>query len=340
MVEMFVGWLATFSLGKFIQERCESHLGDGAERGALAILKRFAGKRQDGSLPENHDLEIASGEALREATRALLYGIAAHLDPKPPLFDAIRKHLRDGTLFNQPLIELRDSPSRDWLNKLQELCKKNEPFERLGSEPVSADSNMTTLLQRRVDEDAQRALHQRFAAWMDRELQNVPGRPDFLDDFLQQGWPVEKDDNERVTLYQAWCLFFREKLKHKEEVFRVLVANTLVEVANDVTELREFAQQQPSFDEFHQWMGLRFGALQDWLDGRFNRLDAGQSKMQDTQGEHTEKLNELLKRTPLTPAQPIGKPYNIGLASIGSLFKGRDDNIRTLHEKQIGRAHV
>ena len=324
-ITLIGSWLATFSFQEFILGRCKEHLEEAPEKGALALLKRFSEKRNVGSLPQNHDLELAGHEALKEATRALLLGIHAQLDPKPPLFEAIRNHLQNGTLTTQPLIELRSSRSREWFNAFQKLCDDETSFARLTRKAEPLESNPVAKFGGHVDESAERELHQRFSEWLDHEMQNTPGRPDFIDDFLHKGWPVEKDGRERVALYQAWCLFFREKLKHKPEVFRILVIDTLTEVAANVKELSALAIQQPSINDFHTWIGLRLGALQAWLKGEFDRVH-------DKLDDHGQLLYAIKEQTANPPrAIPKGKPNNLSFGSIGSLFKGRDADLEKIH---------
>ena len=322
---MLIGsWLATLSIKEYLLDRCRDHLSEALEKGALALLKRFVSKRNDAAIPENHPLERAGCEALKEATRALLLGIHAQLEPQPSLFEAIRNHLKGGTLTAQPLMELRHSPSREWLKALQKLCDDESSFARLVRKAAPGESNSIARFGRSIDQATQREAHQRFSEWLDREMQSIPGRPDFLDDFIREGWPVEQHGRERVTLYQAWCLFFREKLKNQPEVFRVLVVDTLAQVAAEVKELRALATQQPSLDDFSAWLGLRLGALQDWLARQLDR-------MHETLDDHGKLLHAIKEQTanPQLP-KPTGKPNNLSFGSIGALFKGRDADLEKI----------
>ena len=324
-ITLFGSLLATLSIKDYLLDRCRDHLGEASEKGVRALLKHFFSKRNDAAIPENHHLERAGCEALKEATRALLLGIHAQLEPKPPLFEAIRNHFKGGTLTAQPLIKLRHSPSHEWFKALQKLCNDESSFARLECKAAPVESNSIARFGRDIDQATQREMHQRFSEWLDREMQNIPGRPDFLDDFIREGWPVEKDGSERVTLYQTWCLFFREKLKDQPEVFRILVAHTLAEVAADVKELGALTTQQPSLDDFRDWLGLRLGALQDWLARQFDRVH---EKLDDQV-----KLLHAIKENTANPQlpKPTGKPDNLSFGSIGALFKGRDADLEKIH---------
>ncbi len=314
-------WLATLGIVDFLLDRLKNRLVDAPENRAVELLKRFIAKRDDRTIPANDDLEQASNESLREATRALLLGIQVHLDPKPSLFEAIGKHLRDGTLTAQPSIELRQSPSRKWVNALEKLCNSETSFARLTRKTESVASDRAARRAAKNQKDTARELHRIFGEWLDREMQGVEGRPEFLDNFLQNGWPIEADRNERVTLYQAWCLFFREKIKNKTEVFRILVADTVTETASEVKELRALVEKQTTPEDFHRWMGLHIGALQDWITGQFNRVN-------ETLGDHTTMLRKIdAQTTKPEPPKPKGKPRNLPFGSIGELFKGRADDI-------------
>ncbi len=318
-------WLATLIIKDFLLDRCRDHLGEASEKGVRALLKHFFSKRNDTAIPENGHLERAGREALKEATRALLLGIHAQLEPKPPLFEAIRNHFKGGTLTAQPLIKLRHSPSREWLKALQKLCNDESSFERLVCKAVPVESNSIARFGRDIDQAIQREMHQRFSEWLDREMQNIPGRPDFLDDFIREGWPVEQDGRERVTLYQTWCLFFRKKLKDQPEVFRILVADTLAEVAAEVKELHALATQLPSLDDFSAWLGLRLGALQNWLALQF----AGVHEKLD---DHRKLLHAIKEQTANRQLpKPTGKPNNLSFGSIGVHFKGRDADVEKIH---------
>ena len=54
------------------------------------------------------------------------------------------------------------------------------------------------------------------------------------------------DDKHRITLFQAWCWFFREAVKDRPKVFNIYVAETLVEIKRQLSATRpELAPSWP-----------------------------------------------------------------------------------------------
>ena len=159
----------TVFCASFVWELCKGALGNEVHRRVLGSV--LVEKLGDGALPANHEVQLASRKALQDALRALALGLAAHVDPKPSWIDAIGRHLREGTFLNQPLLELRACPEREWIEALLQLSQSESDCARLDRVAIPIDADFSSLLGSVVDADTQRALHKRMTDWLD-----VPSR--------------------------------------------------------------------------------------------------------------------------------------------------------------------
>lgn len=282
---------AASGLGDVLNTIVQGMMGNEAHlqtRHALGIL---AAKLRDGRVPENHELQLAATNALKCALNALALGIALDLDPKPPLVEAIRQQMKNGTLFGQPLIELRHCPEREWLLTLRKLINHGSSFGEDGTFEVIPEDQLVELFNPTVNLDIATRLHNATRGWLAHELRDQPGRPATLDDFLVHGWPLEKGDPQRITLYQAWCLFFHEQIKSNERVFRAFTADTLAACQRTMVELAK--ARSPDFSEYQ-------GALRRYFAEPLRLLQSIDEKADQilaSQGRLFEKLNELVPRS-------------------------------------------
>src|SRR2546425_1076698 len=81
----------------------------------------------------------------------------------------------------------------------------------------------------------------------------------------------------RLNLYQAYCFFFREKIKRDGRIFNLLTRHALVAINAKLDELKPGAQRielRFELDKFTEWLGGRLGELRRWLDQHFRELQS------------------------------------------------------------------
>jgi hypothetical protein len=301
-------------LGSFY-EHCFQHVERDAYEHLIKHLKEYL---HDGELPANHDLRKAVNESLLEASHAFALGVAAHLGPKPPLMDAIRDHLLNGTFSETPLLEMRDVRGNEWVTELITESRRAHEAGGIEAEFILKEGEVTKLLLDGPPSAFQHRVRDAFADWLKRQVQSAD-RPACVDDFLADGWPIEKGSSNRLTFYQAFSLFFQAKVKQRSEVFNILIAQTVSGIMRDVKELAKF--KQPSFDDFQNWLGDQFAQLKEWLSGRFDQVDASLNRIE--QAVRTPRLISAIHQLPPSPTN----------------FTGHDDELIEL-EKILSTDHV
>jgi hypothetical protein len=142
----------------------------------------------------------------------------------------------------------------------------------------------------------------------------------------EKGVSFNAADTRRVTLAQAYCLFFCEHLKHNPKVFRILVTDTLNEMRGNLDtlgpsltgELKALHEKldilaaAPStldFTKFEQWLEPQLGAIKDLLTDVKTQLDAvarGQRELADKQGEILVAITTL--RAEVARGNPAAQP--------------------------------
>ena len=101
--------------------------------------------------------------------------------------------------------------------------------QRLLELEVIGNDTARTLLTTRVSEPARELLNSSVQLWVERHMSTMPGWPAEWRRCLDEGWVTAGHGNDRVTLYQAWALHFREAIKHKQAVFNVFAAGELAD---------------------------------------------------------------------------------------------------------------
>jgi formylglycine-generating enzyme required for sulfatase activity len=77
-----------------------------------------------------------------------------------------------------------------------------------------------------AEADAANELHVRVRAWLHQHLHAAGPAPDDLNAAFGPGWAVA-GRNAPVTLYQAWCLFFRKQVAQQPTAFNTFVMQAL-----------------------------------------------------------------------------------------------------------------
>jgi tetratricopeptide (TPR) repeat protein len=156
---------------------------------------------------------------------------------------------------------------------------------------------------------AQTTLHAVVHAWAKRHLATTPGWPHQWEHCLHEGWYLSPESEQRVTLYQAWCLHFREAIKHNAEAFRIFVASQLADL------LPGTVAAKVDNRALGNWLAERVAPLVDAIE----RVEATVSRMEG-------KLDKVLSLGSSLPAR--GQPFD-ELPAPSAHFVGRD---AALHE--------
>jgi tetratricopeptide (TPR) repeat protein len=136
----------------------------------------------------------------------------------------------------------------------------------------------------------------------------------------------DSDGERRISLYQAWCWFFREAVKERPRVFQIYVAETLAALKQQNSLApRERAQNQaePTLADFGDYLTAEFADLKHWLESRFDRLDGQLKTVIDTQAQHTGLLHAIRAEIGGFPALwRASRALRVGLVVFALLVSG------------------
>jgi hypothetical protein len=192
---------------------------------------------QDGKLPANHDLYKLAHRSLRQALLFAHAACAHEFGEKLPFFAAFMQAWKEKRLFDQPWSRVRDTPQHTWLDRFHAAIKSDTDFNEFdGTGTGLHEVEATSLTAKTLDATTESLLKTRLSAWVDRNVDSpaprVP-REAFFETSLDQGFPIDGDAKRRLTVYAAWCLFFREGLKddRDERPFKAYVIAKLEELS-------------------------------------------------------------------------------------------------------------
>lgn len=273
-----------------------------------SVYAHFARDR----LPPNHDLERAAKEALQRALLSFAAGLRATTDATPTLRSKALAWLRRGPRFESHEAAWRREEEAGWLKAFRKLVDDDGGLAEL--ELICA-TTARELLATVVHEPARELLHLSVQAWAERHMTDVPGWPAAWRDCLQQGWRIGADDEQRVTLYQAWALHFREAVKHRPAVFNIFAATALADglpaagAGSLEAVLRDALEAQTSD-----------------LAERLERIEAQLGRIEAT----TERTEQLVQQVlAALPATAAGQPF-AELPAPPPHFMGRDTEVADL----------
>lgn len=192
-------------------------------------------------LPRNHDVAKASAQALQAAATALILELYGRADPSKPWLDQLQRFMKRGSLRRKLVLAVSSNPEVVWLHRLQQRVE-SDAFKHWHA----ALSFPLNELGHWFDPHAgglKSELPDRFAAWA-REVVDVGTEPGRLEAILREGWVTGKDNEIRLSLGEVYSLFFREYLKQRPEVFRILVAG---ELADQTSQLRTIDERLKDF---------------------------------------------------------------------------------------------
>ena len=298
MIEPVTATIGLGAIWEFLKHGIEAtNLGFEAKQAYHHLLEHFKERLNDDKLPANHDLRLAVEESLLEAARAFALGVNEQLDPKPTLFQAVGSYLKDFD-SRRPILDRLKVSGSGWVKELLEESQRAQGSRGIAAEFILDENEATTLLLESAPDKFKQRVTDAFADWLNRRVQDA-AKPSCVDGFLTNGWPLEKDGTERINFYEAFALFFREKVKHKDAVFKILIAQTLAEMRQDMKAMREdvkwlreaktdltpaaftelkqtIESLRPTFEQFLKWMDERLARIENLLNEV--KVDVGEVK--------------------------------------------------------------
>ena len=200
---------------------------NGIQGGAVGLLQRIKDDTEDPAtgLPRNHDLQRASCDALRGAATALLLESAGRLQPRKPWVPALADFLKRGRWRKEPLLNALDRPDLAELAELR-LAIGSDRFEQWHNALSLSEAELRSCFQGgRCSLGA--VLPLRFEAWLIKQTKEET-LPEAVLVPLRNGWSPGGKSGSTLRFEDIYCLHFREALKQRPEVFRILVADTLM----------------------------------------------------------------------------------------------------------------
>lgn len=309
------------------------------------LAKLIAGDLQQGKLPANHDLYKLAHRSLRSALCFAHASCANDIGEKLPFFPAIMQAWTEKRLFDQPLKDVRETPQHDWLDRFGKAIRDDAAFNAFDGTGTGLDEvDAASLTATQFDTNTQSLLNTRLNEWVTRHVESpspAVSRPRFFKDGLKLGFPIDGDAQRRLTVYAAWCLFFREGLKdaQDERPFKAYVIAKLDEISQSrgvpfdgeafATQLNDqliekLAQRIPDIEYFD----LQFESIEALI-----KLEALKSQehmtaeIQRAIDTLTQKINTLAERL----GELEGKPSSIPrLPTLQNRFVGRTEEQQKL----------
>ncbi|MGD0813501.1 MAG: tetratricopeptide repeat protein [Verrucomicrobiota bacterium] len=255
-----------------------------------------------GKLPHNQDLRDASLQSCRAAAFIFGHALGHKLEPKLPLVPALLEHVRSRTLFDQPLVQIRqtaDQPKADWINRLLRACEEGRDFESFHDEFVLDEHEMDMLLRPQIDTTAGRSIHAAFQEWADRVI-GKENQPANFRDYLADGFPLEDGEPGCLTFFQTYCLEFKEHVKHSHTLEAILTTDMLAALKDGVRELvagqEKFAARLSRLDQLDA--RLTSVALTNWIDPKLLRIESLLIEHAQASAKAHQETQEMISRVP------------------------------------------
>jgi hypothetical protein len=233
--------------------------------------------------------------------------LAGRIEPKKSWLSRWAERLPGGGLLARDIFPGASDPHRRWLDGLRNLAHDDHVRYLYRTLKLEEDQLRRCFDEGNVCKALGSAFTDAIVEWARFELSTQTEHPDF-EAMVREGWEVAASSGHRITLGQAYCLFFREHLKNNSNVFRILIADTLGDVRShlrslggnvtaELQSLREkldalapnnFASLKTYFTDFQAWLDPQLGEIKNLLAGVQTQLDAharGQDALGKQQGE-------------------------------------------------------
>ena len=270
--------IAAYLAGKFlhlhepVEKAVEHVLGSSAHQFLEELLHAAPHAFEADGLPRNHELRKASLHSLSDAGLLLADALLLHADPSlahSSFWSRLKRWLA-----RRGLITLGSSPETAWVQRLIAALRDPKALAGFDDPSLHPKGEPLALMRDQADAAVAAQLQQRFAAWASKHA-GTDGVPSAFDGFLVDGWPLA---HGRLNLFQAYCLFFREQVKHQQHIFNLLAAGSLADINAKLAELKPGTQpitldfNGALRDQFTCWLSSQLGELRAWLDTHFDEL--------------------------------------------------------------------
>ena len=203
-------------------------------------------------LPRNHDLREASEASFQAAVQLLLLELAGRIDPKRSWLTRWAEKGRWASVLAKDLFAGTDQPHRQWLDAFRTAVGGRHFKSLHNSLNLSEDQMRECFKEANLCMVLGTAFADRLLEWTRFNVTAGTEHPDF-ENLVRNGWRVDEraeanppplsaglatkgvavhhlGADRRITLAHAYCLFFREHVKRRPEVFRIFTADKLNEM--------------------------------------------------------------------------------------------------------------
>ncbi len=296
-----------------------SVLGNEAHAQLRLRLPQFYSRFTRDRLPPNHDLYRAARSALEQSLLSFASGLQATTDRSPSSFASALAYLRRGPRFESSESAAFGQTEAAWIAAFRALVADEA---RLNELDVINSDTARTLLSSAPHDGPRTVLHSAVQGWVERHLTGIPGWPREWQRCLDEGWVLSAKGEQRVTIYQAWYLHFREAIKHQGEVFNIFVATHLADLLDPAV--------------VH---GFNASALQAHLDERLSRLEQALQRLEQAVerievmgGQTLANTDQILQEIKQLRAAEAGRPF-AELPTPPALFLGREPEVENLVQR-------
>ena len=205
-----------------------------------------------GGLPPNHDVENACRLALQQALEMLAQAMEVR-QTQPKTFVEAWQNRRDENGRWKPMVQWWHTREREWFAEFTDEIASPDSLNKFDLS-IGINSAALSKVARGADtNELELQFHAAAKAWIKLRVQSGTA-PEFLDRWLDEGWPVaESSPGVRIKLFEAWCLFFQEHLKSDESVFHNLATDWLGAIDDRLANLK-----LPP-DGFDDWLQTQLG---------------------------------------------------------------------------------
>jgi tetratricopeptide (TPR) repeat protein len=201
---------------------------------AAVIYKRI--RQGEPALPPNHDVEGACRSALQLSLEMLAKALELSVYRPKTLAEACR-NTRDENGKWKPVLNWRQTHEGDWFDEFVREIQSVDSLKLFNLKPITNASSVNQPIQGLPDTVLEKHFNDALVDWIELRIQRG-SRPEILDEFIHQGWPINRDaPGIRITFYKAWCLFLQDRVKKDENVFRSLTSDWLASIDSRLTQV-------------------------------------------------------------------------------------------------------
>jgi len=235
-----VAWFAMNTLGSFWVDTFKTALKDYTKTPLKKLIEQAAARFTQGDIPANHVLQNSLRHAVGDA--AIVLAIHIHEPNRLTLIDLL-ENIEDWPKFARRLVQglqgnvIAGTARESWLHTLIEQSKTPASLADLSVSIVFKNHGETRLLEEKANPVLRDALHAAFLKWVSLHVPLTDGQPPEFIKLVHEGW-LTSPTGDKVAFYDLVCVFFRERLRHQDDVFRAFTADVLTGVHSEIAAMR------------------------------------------------------------------------------------------------------